>query len=83
MTVECSADSCQYRHDGRCRAPRLQLGRKTGSGIRCLTYLPFWDSHKVKLCPHCGSVMSEPREYQGILWRHCYSCHFETKEEDL
>lgn len=81
MRVECGELSCQYLLDGRCRAPVLRLGKKQGSEVCCFTYYPQGTEPEVRLCPACGGILSRPREHDGILLRHCYSCHFEFKEE--
>lgn len=31
-------------------------------------------------CRNCSGALSEPREHNGIMYRHCYSCHFEFEE---
>ena len=49
----------------------------------CRLYgLKYW---KPIPCPFCGGALSEVREHirprQQRMYRHCYSCHFEFKEE--
>lgn len=43
------------------------------------------DEWKPIPCPLCGGALSEVREHirprQQRMYRHCYSCHFEFKEE--
>lgn len=33
-------------------------------------------------CKSCGGALSEIRTHKGRRYRHCFSCHFETYEED-
>ena len=31
-------------------------------------------------CPYCGGVLSELRQHNNRVYRHCFSCNFEFEE---
>ena len=46
-------------------------------------FYPYWMEmcwEKIP-CPHCRGILSEIRVHKEQKYRHCYSCHFEFKEE--
>lgn len=67
----CSSVSCSEKND-----PELADAFKklTGGYIPC--------NWKKIPCPNCGGILSEIREHNGNLYRHCFSCHFEFNEEE-
>ena len=67
-----SLKACDNCGKVKCRESQI----KNGADITTETNCDYWSKLP---CEFCGGMMSVTRGHNGKLYRHCFSCHFESE----